>query len=191
MKDPTKPEIKPIEPKPVTINAEKSALLVLECWKSLGDPEYMAAPLIPGITKLLEKARAAGMLIVFTIPSSAKGQDSGRVYSGFMRRPCEPVFFPPGFNKFADGQLQTLLSLYEMDTLIMTGIKANMAVLYTATEAATRLNYDVVIPVDGIAALTDYEVEYTLYQFRAYPGPWPQHFTFTKLDMISFQSGEE
>ncbi len=190
MKDPSKPEIKPIEPKPVTINTEKSALLVLECWKLLEDPEYMAAPLIPGITKLLERARAAGMLIVFTIPSHAKGQDSGQVYSGFKRKPCEPVFFPPGFNKFADGQLQTLLSLYEIDTLIMTGSKANMAVLYTATEAVTRLNYDVVIPVDGIAALTDYEVEYTLYQFRAYSGSWPQHFTFTKLDMISFQSGK-
>ena len=30
MKDPTAPEIKPIEPKPVTLNSEKTALLILE-----------------------------------------------------------------------------------------------------------------------------------------------------------------
>lgn len=190
MKDPTAPEIKPIEPKPVTINTEKSALLVLELSQLLEDPEYFAAPLVPGISKLLERARAAGILIVFTIPHVWKGKPHGQVYSGFKRSPREPVFFPPGFDKFAGGQLQSLLSLYDINTLIMTGCKANMSLLYTATKAVTELNYDIVIPVDGIAATTDYEKEYTLYQFRAYPGGFPQRFTFTKLDMISFQSGE-
>ena len=190
MKDPTAPEIKPIEPKPVTINAKRSALLVLELSQYLEDPEYFAAPLAPGINKLLERARAAGVLIVFTLPLVWKGEPHGQVYSGFKRRACEPLFFLTGFDKFSDGQLQSLLSLYDVNTLIMTGCKANMALLYTATRAATELNYDVIIPVDGMAATTEYEKEYTLYQFRAYPGGFTQRFTFTKLDMISFQSGK-
>lgn len=187
MKDPTAPEIKPIEPKPVTINAEKSALLVLELSQFCSDPEYFAAPLVPGITGLLEKARTAGMLIIFTIPLIWKGQPHGQVYSGLKRRPSEALIFAPGFDKFGAGELQRLLDFYEIDTLLMTGCKANMALLYTATRAVTEYNYDIVIPVDGIAATTDYEKEYTLYQFRAFPGGFPQRFTFTKLDMVSFQ----
>ena len=78
MKDPTAPEIKPIEPKPVTINAEKSALLVLELSEWCADPEYMAAPLVPGVTRLLERARTAGILIAFTIPERWKGKHTVR-----------------------------------------------------------------------------------------------------------------
>ena len=109
------------------------------------------------------------------------------MYSGFKRRHSEPVFFPSGFDKFSNGQLQSLLSLYEIDTLILTGCKANMAVLYTATRAVTEYRYNIVIPVDGIAATTEYEKEYTLYQFRAYPDGSPQHFTYTTLDAIGFE----
>ena len=64
-----------------------------------------------------------------------------------------------------------------------------MAILYTATTAVREFKYDVIIPVDGIAATTTYEKEYTLYQFRAYPDGSTKRFTFTTLDMIDFQSG--
>jgi len=97
MKDPSKPEIKPIETKPITLNAYKSALLVLELSQYLADPEYFASPLIPGVTKLLERARAAGLVIAFTVPHPFKGTPYGQVYSGFQRRPCEAIFSPPGF----------------------------------------------------------------------------------------------
>lgn len=187
MKDPTKPEIKPIEPKPVTLNAQKTALLVLELSQCLADPEYFASALIPGVTGLLERARAAGILIVFTFPHPFKGTPDGKVYEGFKRRPSEAVFSPSGFDKFASGELQTLLGLYDIDTLVMTGIKANMAIMITATRAVTEFQYNIVIPVDGIAALTEYEVEYPLYEFRAYPAGLPKKFTFTKMDMINFQ----
>ena len=105
MKDHTAPEIKPIEPKPVTIDPGKSALLVLELSQYLEDPEYFAAPLVPGVTRLLARARAAGILIVFTIPHPFKGTPQGQVYSGFQRRPHEPLFFPPSFDKFVDGNI--------------------------------------------------------------------------------------
>lgn len=189
MRDPTAPEIKPIKPKPVTLSAETSALLVLELSELCADPEYMSAPLVPGITRLLERARAAGVLVAYTIPESFRVQPYGQVYSGFKRKPCEAVFYPIGFDKFYGGQLQTLLSLYGVKTLVITGCKANMAILHTCTRAITEYNYDIVLPIDGIAATTDYEKEYTLYEFRAYPGGYTKCFTFTKLDMINFKSG--
>lgn len=91
MKDPSAPEIKPIEPKPVTLNAGTTALLVLELSEYCADPEYMAAPLVPGVTRLLERARAAGVLIAFTIPEPWQGTPYGRVYSGFKRRPSSSL----------------------------------------------------------------------------------------------------
>lgn len=188
MKDPSAPEVKPIATEPVAIDAEKSALLVLELSQYCADPEYFAAPIVPGITKLLEKARTAGILIIFTIPHPFLGTPYGNVYSGFERRPSEALFYPPAFDKFSDGKLRSLLDLYGVETLVMTGCKANMAILYTATRAVTEYNYKVVIPVDGIAVLTEYEKEYTLYQFQRFPAGFPESFTYTNLDMISFRS---
>jgi hypothetical protein len=188
LKDPTKPEIKPIEPVPVSLNPFKTAFLVLELSQYVEDPEYFASPLVPGAIKLLEKARAAGVLTVFTVPLPFKGTYHGQVYTGLKRRPNEAVFSPPAFDKWGGGQLRNLLSLYEdIDTLLIVGCKANMAIMLTATRAVTDYNYNIVIPVDGIAALTEYEVDYTLYEFRAYPAGFPKKFTFTRMDMINFK----
>jgi nicotinamidase-related amidase len=190
MKDPTAPEVKPIIPHSVTLNPSKTALLILELSDYCNDPDYMSAPLVPGINKLLKKGRSAGIPIAFTIPLPWKGQPHGKVYSGFNKRFSEPVFFLGGFDKFNNGQIKSLLDLYDIDTLIIAGGKANMAVLYTATTAAVEYNYNVIIPIDGIISTTDYEKEYTLYQFRVYPDGSYNRFKFTKLDMIDFNSGK-
>jgi len=191
MKDPNYPEIKPLEPVPVTIDVNKTALLVLELSGYCDDPEYFCSPLIPGITKLLEEARAAGMLIAFTLPYPWKELPHGHVYKGLNRKPTELLIFVPGFDKFIGGQLQTLLNLYEIDTLLLCGGKSNMAVVYTATRGAQEYGYNIVIPVDGIAASTDYEQEYALFHLRAMPDrSLLKKFTYTKMDMISLSASD-
>jgi nicotinamidase-related amidase len=191
MKDPNYPEIKPIEPKATTINVKKTALLVLELSGYCDDPEYFASPVIPGITALLEKARAAGILIVFTLPRPWKELPHGHVYTGLKRKPSELLLFAPGFDKFMGGELLALLNLYDIDTLLMCGCKANMAVLYTATRGAQEYGYNIVIPVDGIAASTDYEKEYALFHLTAFPDKSVlKKFTYTTLDAISFKASE-
>ena len=81
-----------------------------------------------------------------------------------------------------------LLELYEdVDTLIITGCRSNICVLHTATTAARELDYKVVIPIDGLSALADYEEHYTLFHLTHLPGRAEGRFTFTELDMISFQ----
>jgi nicotinamidase-related amidase len=187
LRDPTVPEERLLKPEPVTLKAEETALFVLEMSEFCADPDYMAAPMVPGINRLLERARSAGIVIMFTIPQQFLGQPHGKVYSGFHRKPSEAVFITPHFDKFYASQLQSFLSLYYIKTLILTGVKANMAVQYTATHAVTEYKYELVIPIDGIAATTDYEKEYTLYQFRRYPGESTKHFAFTELDLINFR----
>jgi len=76
--------------------------------------------------------------------------------------------------------VHTLLKLHGIETLLMVGQRSNIALLYTGTKAATDLDYNVVIPIDGIAANTDYEKEYGLIHFTLLPRG-AERFTFTTL----------
>jgi nicotinamidase-related amidase len=171
----------------VTLDAKKTALLVLDLSELLADPKEACSRLVPGMTRFLDKARAADVFIAYTISASLKGTPIGHVYSGFGRKQSEPVIYPDGFDKFTGGELQGLLTTRNLETLIITGYRSNIAVLYTATKAARELHYRVVIPVDGIAALTDYEQEYTLFQFTVLPAGADKQFTFSTLDTINFK----
>ena len=174
------------EPKPVTLDPKTTALLVLDLSELCADPKEACHKLVPGMTNLLAKARDAGVFIAYTVVAHFEGKPMGKVFSGFNQQPSEPVFAPEGYNKFLGGELQGVLEPRGIDTLIITGFRSNIAVLYTATHAARILGYKVVIPVDGLAALTDYEYEYTLFQLTVLPGGAAEQFTFTTLDMASF-----
>ena len=103
------------------------------------------------------------------------------------RKPSEPIIYPDAFNKFEGGELQNFLNLFDVDTLIITGDRSNVSVLNTATKAMRELDYKVVIPIDGLAALTEYEWKLTLIQLSVLPDRVGHPFTFTELDMISFK----
>ncbi|MEE8472993.1 MAG: isochorismatase family protein [Dehalococcoidia bacterium] len=178
---------KPPRPEAVTLDAGKTALLVLDLSEQLADPQEICSRLVPGITKFLDRARAAGVFIAFTISASLRGTPTGHVYSGFGRKPSEPVIYPDGFDKFTSGELQGLLTERNLDTLIIAGYRSNISVLNTATRATRELHYRVVIPVDGVVALTEYEQEYTLFQFTVLPAGAAERFTFSTLDTINFK----
>ena len=177
-------DIKMPQPKPVTIKVEKTVLLVLELTELCADPTYPAHKLNQGVGKLIDRARAAGMLVIFTIPSSYKGQPYGQIYSGFKRRPLEPIFYPSGLDKLT-GDIQTLLKLHGIDTILLVGQRSNMSLLHTGSRAAMDFNYTVIVPMDGIEANTPYEKEYGILHFTLMPRG-SDRFVFTNLDMISF-----
>ncbi len=183
----SRPEVIMPRVEPATIIPEKSALLVLDMSERCADPKLPSHGLAREIIRFLDRAREVGILTIFTVSASLKGAPEGQVYSFLKRRPSEAVISPDGFDKFAGGALQTFLSLYDIDTLVITGYRSNIAVLHTATKAARELKYKVVIPTDGIAALTDYEHEYALFHFTVLPAQAAKLFTFTKLDMINFE----
>lgn len=175
------------KPQPVEINIDKSALLVLDISQRCADPEFTCHKLGPVMKEFLDRAREVGLPIIYTISKRLKGTQEGKVYSVLKRRPSEPVVYPDSFDKFAGGELQSFLSLFDVDTLIITGYRSNISVLNTATKATREFKYKVVIPIDGLAAKTEYELEYTLYQFTVLPTQAAELFTFTKLGMISFR----
>ena len=53
-----------------------------------------------------------------------------------------------------------------------------------------ELHYRVVIPIDGLSALTEYEEQYTLFHFANVPGETKECFVFTNLEMISFKPSD-
>ena len=52
----------PPHTKAVTLDAGKTALLVLDLSEQLADPKEICSRLVPGITGFLDRARAAGVL---------------------------------------------------------------------------------------------------------------------------------
>ena len=171
---------------PVSVITAKTAILVLDGSKRWEDPEQPCHRLVPGLSKFLERARTAGLPIIYSLSFRNKGTPEGQVCADLKRRASEPAIYPDGFDKFTGCELQSYLTLYDVDTLIITGYRSNISVLHTATKATRELGYKVIIPMDGIAAKTDYEQEYTLFHFTVLPNQAAELFTFTMLDMISF-----
>lgn len=178
------------KPEPITVDVYQTAVLVLDGSRRWGDPAQPCNRLIPAIPKFLDRARAAGLPIIYTVSFRNKGTPEGQVYTGLNRRPNEPVIYPDGFDKFTGGELQSYLNFFHIDTLVITGYRSNISVLNTATKATRELDYTAVIPIDGVTAKTDYEQEYTLFHFTVLPVQAADRFRFTLLDMIQF-TGEK
>ena len=98
------------KPAPVSLRADKSAVLVLDGSARWGNPELPCHKLVPGMRRFLDRARDAGLPIIYTVSYRRRGTPEGEVYSGLARKPSEPVIFPDSFDKFAGGQLHTYLN---------------------------------------------------------------------------------
>jgi nicotinamidase-related amidase len=175
------------EPISVEVDCRTTALLVLDLSARCEDPELICHALLPGVAGFLQKARAAGILTVFSVSASQRGTPMDKVARQLQRRDDEPVIYPDGFDKFTDGELQRILEPRGIDTLIITGSASNVAVLYTATAAARIHRYQVIVPVDGINARTEYAHEYSLYQLSVLPGGVYKRIRFSTLGMITFK----
>jgi nicotinamidase-related amidase len=175
------------EPKPVALDAKSTAILVLDLNARCHDAKQICYQLTPRLGEFLEKARKASVLIVYSVSASAKGTPLGEVASPLKRRDNEPVIYPDAFDKFVGGELQSLLKGKGIKTLVVTGASTNAAVLYTATTAARMHRFNVVIPMDGMVANSNYEQEYTFHQFTVLPSDASKQFQFTKLEMVGFK----
>lgn len=181
-------QMKPPAPQPVQVDPKTAALLVLDLSKRCDDPRLPCHKLVPLVAEFTRKARAAGIFIVFTVIHSQKGRPEGAIPEVFEPRPEEPVLYPGGYSKFHGGELHDLLGKRGIKTIIVTGSAANFACLYTATEAAEHLGYEVIVPSDGIVSWTEYEHDYSLYQLSVLPGGVSRRFRFTELALIHFST---
>ncbi len=132
---------------------------------------------IPAIARLLEKARAAGATVFYTQDLHYEGDPEFEIWGEHVRagtwgaeiveelapREGEVVFPKPRYDGFYGTALEEYLRLRGIRTVVIVGTVANICVLHTAGSAALR-GYRVVVPVDGISALTDFDMEAALRQ---------------------------
>jgi nicotinamidase-related amidase len=174
VKAPPAPELKA-----VTIDPKTTALLMLDfvapnCTQR---PRCMAS--VPAVKKLLEEARAKGMMIVFATGPTGKRADT---LPELAPLDSEPVV-STGVDKFINTDLEKLLKEKGVQTVIAIGTAAHGAVLYTASGASLR-GMKVIIPVDGMSDST-YSEQYTAWHLSNAPLV-SRNVTLTKFTLIKF-----
>jgi len=175
------------EAKPLTLDIKTTAILVLDMNARCDDPKQVCSKIAEPLGVFLDKARAAGVPIIYTVSATVKGKPLGELAMPLKKKEGETVIYPDAFDKFVGGELQAWLKDKGAKTLVITGSSTNAAVLYTATSAARMHRYGVVIPMDGVNAATQYEHEYSLHQFTVLPSEANKLFQFTRLSMITFR----
>jgi nicotinamidase-related amidase len=178
VKAPAAPELKP-----ATVDNKTDALLVIdmvaETCNAQARPRCVET--IPAIQKILNDARAKGMMVIYALGFSGK-----EILPALAPKGGEPIV-KSGADKFVNTELEKMLKDKGITGIIMVGTLAYGGVLHTASQAAFR-GFKVVVPVDGMSspnANTLYSEQYTAWHLANGPG-LANNVTLTKTDMIKF-----
>lgn len=170
--------------KPVTADPKTTALLMLDFIKQLCNAQRFAhcPGTVPSVKKLLDNARAAGALVVYTVtltPDAAKTDILPQV----APMANEP-FVRGNIDKLYNTDLEKILKDRGIKTVIIVGTAAQGSVINTASDAAQR-GFNVILPVDGISAQDYYYEQYTVWQLSHAP-LLANRTTLTATTMIEF-----
>lgn len=174
IKAPPAPELKTVKVEP-----KESALLLLDFVKQICSPRPRCVASLPKVQRLLEKARQAGVPIVYSLA----GQPLTDVLPEVAPRAGEPSV-SSGPDKFMNTDLDKILKEKGIKHVIVAGTAAEGAVLNTAAGAALR-GYKVIVPVDGASSINPYAEQYTAWHLANAPRIGPQ-VTLTRIDLVGF-----
>jgi nicotinamidase-related amidase len=132
---------------------------------------------IPVIGSLVERARCAGVRVVFSQDTHTDGDPEWKIWPEHARegswgwqivdelrpRADELVVRKVRYDAFYGTTLDHFLRLWRISTLVLCGTVANICVHYTAASAALRW-YQVVVPRDATSALEPFDLEASLRQ---------------------------
>jgi nicotinamidase-related amidase len=178
----------------VTVTPETTALLVMGLVNGSCNMERRprCVATIPAVQKLLEGARAHGVLIMFSVPTN---DPTGlEIVDELARLPGEELIPPNGpnkflpydqdFNRFEGLDLDSALRASGIETIITVGTQVQTAVLHSAAEAALR-GFNVIVPIDGMSGDTAYSEQYTAWHL-ANTQRVMQRVTLTRVDLIDY-----
>ena len=174
----------------VVVNPVETAVLVVDMQKDfcyedgalfVGDA---VRRIIPNIKALLEDARRKGLPLIFTQDWHSPEDDEfavwGRHCVEYTRgaelidelaevevEPEERAFVvrKTRYTAFFETELEAHLREKGIKKLIIVGVATNICVLHTAIDASLR-GFEIIIPEDGVAALSEYGQEYSLYHIK-------------------------
>jgi len=177
----------PPQLKPVTVDPKTTALFLFDFMNTnctmQQRPRCVAD--IPILKSLMDKARAAGMLLAYTLPGGGKIVDpaiaphEGEVIDQKQGGP----------DKFLGDDLDQRLKEHGIKTVILCGTSAQGVGLGTGAAAAQR-GYYVIYPVDCIPAESAFREAYAAWHMGAGGPPVTTKWvTVTRSDMITFGNG--
>ena len=168
--------------KPVTINPQETALLILDIFAPTCSAERRPRCLasLPKIRNLLTEARAKGTLVIYSLAGTAS---IAEIMKEVAPLGTEPVVRSRS-DKFYGTDLEKILKEKGIKTVIVVGTAAHGAVLYTGSEAAKR-GFKVIVPVDGSSAESTYIEQYTVWHLANNPS-WGSGVTLTRSDMVKY-----
>jgi nicotinamidase-related amidase len=173
---------KPPELKPVTLDPNTTALLVLDFVKQICNNERRPRCLtsVPKVQGLLKQARANKASVVFSITPAATPADILKEVAPLDGEPMVKAMA----DKFLGTDLEKILKDKGIKTVVVVGTAAHGAVLNTGSQAAFR-GLRVIVPIDGMSSENTYFEQYTAYHLANAPGVG-QQVTLTRIDMIKF-----
>ena len=167
----------------IELPSKETALIIVDMQNDFVKPEGKlfvptAPQTVPVIKGLLEKARKAGVLRIFTQDTHYPGDPEFKIWGEHVLKgswgweiidelkpkiPEEIVVEKMRYDGFFGTSLDHILRVYGIKNLVVVGTVANICVLHTVASAAVNL-YKVIVPIDGISALTEFDKHLTLRQ---------------------------
>jgi nicotinamidase-related amidase len=161
-----------LAPKQRSIAARRSALILLDVITNFefedGDELLRRTlPTAKNIARLKQRAKKAGIPVVYVNDNFGKWQEDFKTMSDHFRKPDakgrevveslrpEPddyYVLKPHRSGFYSTSLELLLRDLKAKTLIITGVTTDICVLFTANDAYMR-GFDLHIPTDCVAAV--------------------------------------
>jgi nicotinamidase-related amidase len=167
----------------VQLPPDKSAVIVVDMQNDFIKPGGSlvvpaAAETVPRIQELLRSARESGARIVYTQDTGFEGDPEFAIWPEHCRigswgweiidelapQPEDLICRKSRYDGFYGTWLDHFLGrVWHVEHLVIVGTVSNVCVLHTAAAAGLRW-YRIVVPADGISALTDFDQALTLRQ---------------------------
>jgi nicotinamidase-related amidase len=161
----------------------ETALLLIDVINDFDFPEAdelleFAEPMARRLKRLKERARRAGVPVIYINDNFGRWQSNfaalvnhclkgrGKRIVGLLRPKQRDYFvLKPKHSAFYSTTLDVLLRYLGTERLIITGIAANICVLFTANDAYMR-DFEILIPQDCVASNTKAANDYALKQME-------------------------
>jgi nicotinamidase-related amidase len=179
---PPPPTLKPASPDPKT-----TALFLFDFMNTNCNERPRCVEAIPKLKALMDRARAAGMLVAYTLPGGGKIVDpsiaphDGEVVDQKQGGP----------DKFLGSDLDQRLKDHGIKTAILCGTSAQGVGLGTGAAAAQR-GYYVIYPVDCLPSESAFREAYAAWHMGGGGPPVTTKWvTVTRSDMIKFETANQ
>lgn len=167
----------------IKLPSKRTALIIIDMQNDFAHPNGKlfvptALKTIKPISMLLKKARENKVLVVFTQDTHYLNDPEFNIWGEHAligtwghqvieelkpKIPEEIVIQKSKYDGFFGTPLDSILRSRGIKYLVITGTVANICVLHTSSSAALY-GYKIVIPIDTISALTDFDMYTTLRQ---------------------------